>query len=49
MQQIWHGFQKNLGTNPKTNLCEKLLKFTVEWEAVLYRSVHVQQESGHDF
>jgi hypothetical protein len=50
MQQIWHGFQENLGTNPKKNLFEKLLKFTVEWEAVLYGSVHVvQQESGHSF
>jgi hypothetical protein len=50
MQQIWHGFQENLGTNPKRNLCEKLLKFTAEWEVVLYGSVQVvQQESGHDF
>jgi hypothetical protein len=30
MQQIWHGFQESLGTNPKENFCEKLLKVAAE-------------------
>ena len=43
---FWHDFQENLGTNPKTNLCDNLLKFIVEWEVILYGSIQViQQES----
>jgi hypothetical protein len=49
MQQIWHGFQEHLGTNPKKKFCEKLLKVAAKWEAILYGSVQVvQQKSGHE-